>query len=135
MTETRGDRNNNPGNLRVNATQWVGEIGDDGEFIIFDSALHGIRALARTLVTYQTKDKCTTVQSIINRWAPPVENDTGSYVNDVCRRTGMLPSSVPSLTSGSTDLQDLVTAIIWHENGACIYSDSLIANACALALS
>lgn len=135
---TRGERNCNPGNLEYSpATVWFGldVPAADGRFCRFTDPLHGIRALAKTLVTYQNRDDCVTLAQIIHRWAPPAENNTDAYLNDVCQRTGMLATSVPSLTSGSTDLADVVTAIIFHENGRCIYAPELIGQAAALAVA
>lgn len=136
MTQTLGERNNNPGNLVYERSNpWLGlaPSPSDGRFCVFNSPLYGIRALARTLIEYQSRDNCITLAQIVNRWAPPVENDTGSYLGDVCQRLGMLPSSVPTFIAGSLDLVDLVKAIITHENGRCIYDDTLIGQAVGLA--
>ncbi|MBF4328050.1 structural protein P5, partial [Vibrio anguillarum] len=77
---TRGIRNNNPANIEDNGTPWRGRMGNDGRFIIFDSPVNGIRALARILNTYKVKHGLNTIEGIINRFAPPVENDTNSYI-------------------------------------------------------
>ena len=53
----RGIRNNNPGNIRRNGDPWQGlaKEQNDREFFTFKSAVYGIRALARLLITYQDK--------------------------------------------------------------------------------
>ena len=53
----RGIRNNNPGNIDRNATKWQGmaDKQDDPRFIVFTSPQYGIRAMARVLLTYQSK--------------------------------------------------------------------------------
>ena len=82
----RSVRNNNPGNIESNSTDWVGKMGDDGRFIKFATPAHGVRAMAKTLETYQDKHGLTTVNDMINRWAPPNENNTSNYANFVAQR-------------------------------------------------
>ena len=48
----------------------------------------GIRAAFCLLRTYATKYRLTSVKGIVNRWAPPSENDTQSYIRHVCLLTG-----------------------------------------------
>src|SRR5690625_2500768 len=115
-TLPRGVRNANPGNLEW-GDKWQGLVPvnerTDPRFCQFVSPAYGIRALARTLITYQDKHNIRTVTAAINRWAPPVENDTGSYVRAVQRAVG----------GDLVDMHDyqclrpLVEAIIRHENG------------------
>jgi len=85
----RGIRNNNPGNIRRNGDPWQGlaETQGDKEFFTFATPVYGIRALARTLITYQDRHGLRTIRQIISRWAPPVENDTESYVKAVTAAT------------------------------------------------
>jgi len=79
----RGIRNNNPGNIRW-GDPWQGLRAkvkrDDPAFCQFANAAYGIRALARTLITYQDKHGLRTIRQIITRWAPPTENDTTEYI-------------------------------------------------------
>jgi hypothetical protein len=76
--QPRGIRNHNPGNIRRNGDPWQGLAKDqtDREFFTFQSAVYGIRALARLLITYQDKYGLCTIETIIGRWAPAVENNT-----------------------------------------------------------
>ncbi len=88
---TRGIRNNNPLNIRrVAGTRWKGQRAEqtDREFVQFSSIEYGIRAAFCILETYRRKYKAVCVEDIINRWAPPSENDTRKYVETVCRLTG-----------------------------------------------
>ena len=85
----RSVRNNNPGNIRTNSTAWKGKTGDDGAFVSFATPEHGVRALGRTLETYQDKHGLNTVEGIIQRWAPPNENDTTGYVDFVASKMGI----------------------------------------------
>lgn len=114
--QPRGIRNNNPGNIEW-GDPWQGLIPvnerTDPRFCQFVSPAYGIRALARTLITYQDKHDIRTVSAAINRWAPPVENDTGSYVRAVQRAVGGELVDMHDYQY----LRPLVEAIIKHENG------------------
>src|SRR5690625_5040898 len=110
----RGISNRNPGNIELgDPWQGLAPKQTDGRFAQFVSPAYGIRALARTLITYQDKYGIRTVSGAIHRWAPPVENDTGSYVRAVQRAVG----------GDLVDMHDyrylrpLAEAIIKHENG------------------
>lgn len=117
MAQPRGIRNHNPGNLRRNSDPWQGLAAQtDPEFFVFKSAAYGIRALARTLITYQDKHDRNTVAQIIERWAPPSENDTDAYVNHVCALTGFGAHDLLDMQHYA-DLRMLTEAIIRHENG------------------
>jgi hypothetical protein len=78
--KNRNVRNNNPLNIRATQTRWQGMTGDDGEFVQFDSPEMGFRAAYRTLMTYRQRHGLTTIEGIINRWAPSNENHTDNYV-------------------------------------------------------
>lgn len=111
----RGIRNNNPGNLRQANQSWSGEIGTDSSgFVIFDKMENGVRAMAITLINYQKIHGLNTVRKIINRYAPPVENDTNSYVDNVAKTLGLDPDEDFQI---EPYLADLVTVMIKHENG------------------
>lgn len=134
---TRGERSNNPGNIRecgIDA-QWVGEraTDDDKAFEEFAEPIYGIRALAKILLAYQTKYNLHTIEELVNRWAPPVENNTSSYVNSVCKQTGFAADEALYLRDPGV-MEKLVKAIIVHENGRCIYDDKLIAGGVTMAL-
>ena len=122
LYKPRGIRNNNPGNIEDNGTAWRGRMGNDGRFVIFDKPENGIRALARTLKTYRNLHGLTTVRGIINRWAPPFENDTTAYVNHVAGALGVTPDT--SLSEAET--MDIVPVIIRHENGQQPYSETVL---------
>jgi len=109
----RGIRNNNPLNIRVSNDQWQGAVGDDGAFIKFNLASMGIRAAARILKNYRDKYGLNTVSGIINRWAPPVENDTESYVASVAGKVGVGAEQLLE----ESDYPSLIMAMIYHENG------------------
>lgn len=123
----RGIRNNNPGNIRLSmSTTWLGQVqGDDPSFCTFDTDAHGIRAIAKIIVNYERKDNETTVREMINRWAPPAENDTSAYVDAVASGVGVGADDTIDVTNPTT-LASIVTAIIQHENGQQPYEEDLI---------
>ena len=92
MNTPRGIRNNNPLNIRRSADKWQGLKAqqEDREFFQFSEMKWGWRAAFRLLChTYYGKYKLRTIRAIINRWAPPKENDTQYYIRSVAERTGI----------------------------------------------
>lgn len=130
----RGIRNNNPGNIRISPTPWQGKIrGSDLEFETFDTAEHGIRALAKTLLAYQDKHGIRSVRAAITRWAPPVENDTNAYALAVAAAVGVDLDDALDFHR-ETILLPMVMAIIRHENGQQPYDAATLENAIESAL-
>lgn len=126
-TLPRGIRNHNPGNLRRSSDPWQGLAPEqkDPELFQFASAKWGIRALARTLITYQDRYGLTTVSQLIGRWAPRNENDTGAYVRAVAASAG-IGADDPIDVHDYAVLRSLTLAIIRHENGKQSYTDAEI---------
>lgn len=127
----RGIRNNNPGNLR-HGCPWQGLAPrqTDRAFCVFVSPLYGIRALARTLLTYERGHGLSTISALIGRFAPDTENDTAAYVQAVARACGLTPDETISVRK---ELPGLVAAIIRQENGIQPYGAALIEQAIRLA--
>lgn len=130
----RGVRNNNPGNLEASSSNpWVGQTGSDGRFAKFETPEHGIRALGRNLLSYQ-RQGIDTVSDIINRWAPPTDNnDTAAYIKSVCAQLGV-KADQPLDASNPDTLQALCAAIIKHENGSQPYSNKQLSTGVSAAL-
>ena len=85
---TRGIRNNNPGNIRLTEDCWRGEIdGNDRSFKTFETMAWGIRAMFHLLNNYRILYGCDTLEKLVGRWAPPVENNTQGYVSFVSTRS------------------------------------------------
>lgn len=123
----RGIRNNNPLNIRENHLvdyDWEGEhdLDLDNGFEEFYEPLYGIRAAARILKNYRNKYGLNSVFDIIQRWAPPNENDTTSYIDNVAAKVGIGRNE--QLLDG--DYTELIKAMIYHENGQQPYSDNVI---------
>lgn len=123
----RGILNDNPGNLRLSNDKWQGlrPIQTDTEFFQFLDPSWGIRAMAVVLIGYYDKENLDTITDVINRYAPPSENNTNSYVADVSRYAVMTPTAKLNLHNYK-DIMPLIKAIIYHENGEQPYSDSTI---------
>ncbi len=122
--QTRGLRNNNPGNIK-HGTDWNGLRADqtDPVFDQFVAPVDGIRAINKILKTYYLQHGLNTVQGIISRWAPGNENDTAAYIADVSQRIGVQSNQIISVQHYAAPL---TAAIIHHENGMQPYSMSLI---------
>ena len=92
LKQPLGIRNNNPLNIRRTKTLWKGEnplpAPREECFCKFESMEWGLRAAFCLLRTYANKYRLCCVRDIINRWAPPTENDTTSYIRHVCQLTG-----------------------------------------------
>jgi hypothetical protein len=130
---TRGERNNNPGNIRLSGSAWQGKVsGNDTAFETFNAPEMGIRALAVLLRGYQNTYGLRSVRQMIARYAPASENNTASYVSSVANQMNVDPDAPLDLNNVPT-LTALVSAIIRHENGRVIYSDSQITNGVLLA--
>lgn len=134
---TRGERNNNPGNIRPASYTWQGQSGIDsgpmGSYLIFETPEYGIRAIAKDLLTKYARG-LNTVREIITAYAPPSENPTESYIASVSQSLGVLSTSPLDLNDIST-LTNFVYAIIRHENGRVIYTPAQIAEGVSMALA
>jgi hypothetical protein len=69
-----GWRNNNPGNIRSAA----------GPFNFYDSMQEGFDALLQDI----EENRVLSIADFIHKYAPPNENDTQSYLTEVCCITG-----------------------------------------------
>lgn len=135
MNEPRGIRNRNPLNIVKSGIQWFGEKNslDEVNFEVFDTAEHGLRAACRLLLTYESKHGLNTVAGIINRWAPPSENDTGAYIATIAKAINTPADTALALHTPSV-LAALCTAMVQHENGQQPYPAAMILEAAESAL-
>ena len=115
---SRGLSNNNPGNIRLAEYVWQGEIrpSKDKAFCQFKDMASGYRALLRLLQNYKKLHGCDTIRKMINRWAPPVENNTLAYINFVCLQTGIGSDAAVNVDDRVTMLK-IAAAISQMENG------------------
>lgn len=129
----RGIRNNNPLNIRRGKSKWSGEVpflvikvGKDGEdgvvneydrtFCQFSHAKFGWRAAFKLIIKYISEYGLDTIEEIINRWAPPTENNTTGYVTRVCAFCNMKPHDVISVADDHL-IMLLGAAMCCVENG------------------
>lgn len=114
----RGIRNNNPGNIeagRFSASQ-PGYQGSDGRFARFESPEAGTAAMGKLLESYGSRG-FNTPSSIINRWAPPSDNNpTPQYASFVAKQLGVDPNA--QLDLSNPEIRNRVAqAIGQFENG------------------
>lgn len=113
----RGYRNCNPGNIRNSSVRYLGEKeSTDIAYKQFESMAWGFRAMFVLLHTYQVRYGLKTLQQMIERYAPPSENDTTGYVSYITRRTRIADISTVD-THSEKQMIPLVTAMAVMENG------------------
>lgn len=125
----RGERNNNPGNIR-HGSKWQGLSAQqtDSSFCQFVSPEYGIRAIYKLLQTYQKKYELNTVESIIDRYAPPNENNTVGYINRAAKDIGVSVNEPINVSSKPVAIA-LATAIVGVELGYQPYSHKVFEDA------
>jgi hypothetical protein len=112
----RGLNNNNPGNIIKGTAKFLGEKESaDNRFRQFQAIEYGYRAIFVLLNSYINKG-FDTVEKIISRWAPSVENDTKSYINTVSKLSAVSPQTKVSAADKNTMVR-IVAAMSQVENG------------------
>lgn len=116
---SRGYRNFNPGNIRQSDVAYTGEVepSKDPAFKQFRTMSYGYRAMFVLLHTYSVKYHLKTLRQMIERYAPPVENDTTEYVNFVSNRTKVADISTVD-TMNERQMIPIVAAMARVENGS-----------------
>lgn len=135
-----GIRLNNPGNIeRGDPWQGLAEVQKHSRFCTFETPVWGLRAIARTLITYydnrDAKDgsKIDTVAEIIARWAPPEDrNPTDKYAAFVAAEAGVGVKERLSVYDHAT-MMGIVKGIVAFENGHQPYDDATLERALELA--
>lgn len=97
-------RNNNPGALMPG-----------GQLAQYPSMQAGLAALDNNLQSYG-KQGVNTLAGVIGKWAPPNENNTQAYIQDVSQRLGLPPNQKIDLSNPAVR-QAITTGIMLHENG------------------
>jgi hypothetical protein len=134
-SQPRGIRNFNPLNIDKNAkNKWQGKVtpSKDRRFETFETPVYGIRAGAVLVINHFDKKKANTIRKLINIWAPPVENDTGSYAHAVAKAAGVGPDDEVNFHE-YVILRPVIEAMILHENGIQPYTDAQIDKGLAMA--
>lgn len=124
----RGLRNCNPGNIRITKDKWQGlrEEQTDKSFFQFTKMKWGYRALIITLQNYRKRHGCMTIADFINRWAPPVENNTNGYIQRVCKEMEVPTTFVPDVNDKDT-MCAFAAAISQVENGVPAVMEDVVA--------
>lgn len=125
MAKSRGLRNKNPLNIIKSHTTWIGKAANqtDPKFVVFKTMAYGYRAAWKVMESYRlkfnTQGKLFTVRNIIYRWAPPYDgNDTESYIETVCRLSGVPRNEVlPPPYIDAKKLTKVMQAMTCVENG------------------
>lgn len=128
----RGLRNNNPGNIKA-GINWEGAIGDDGVFVTFKNIAYGIRAMATDIGNDIRLDGKNSLQALVYEYAPPTENNTAVYLQDLVTWTGYGPTQ--ALPRSETMMVKLIRAFMNKELGvsySALISDADIKEGLAL---
>ena len=115
---SRGLRNFNPGNIRISGVRYLGEVqpSQDKAFKQFETMAWGYRAMFVLLDSYHRRG-IQTIRTMINRYAPPIENHTDNYINFVATKSGVTPDEV--LDPQSKEIMiPIVSAMSQIENGS-----------------
>lgn len=115
---TRGLKNNNPGNIRLDGVHWKGEVepSQDRAFKQFETMPWGYRAMFHLLNNYSRLYGCDTIRRMITRWAPENENDTQAYIRAVSEWSGV-PADSRITTTNRDVMVPVVAAMSRMENG------------------
>ena len=105
----------NPLNIRKSKDIFLGELKSTGEFKVFISCTYGVRAAIKIIHHYITAHNCTSIRSIVSRWAPPTENDTEKYIKFVCQHCN-LKSDDKLFFSKATFLNIIHAMAIYESN-------------------
>lgn len=91
--DSRPNRNNNPGDIEWGKfAKAHGALHGDPRFAVFATGALGFRAMQALFLAPAYRG--LTVEQALNKWAPPVENQTTRYVANVCAWTGLTPATV-----------------------------------------
>lgn len=119
---SRGERNNNPGNIEDGdfAKGLPGYKGSDGRFAIFDTPENGSAAQAKLLQSYGNRG-INTIEKIVGRWSPQSDptnqaGSTANYVRYVAQRLGVQPGEQLDLSNPETAAR-VASAMAEFESG------------------
>lgn len=133
----RAVRNHNPGNIE-RGIKWIGLQKEadmtaaqraENRFAVFSHPKYGFRAMATVILTYARKRRAKdgsaidTIGEVVARWAPPVENDTRAYAQQVARAVGVGMDQLVNLEDWKV-LQPMVKAMAIHEAGGWFWKDA-----------
>lgn len=99
VPHSRSTRNNNPGDIEwsafaeINGATRIETVGPNqmARFAYFPSVEIGFAAMRNLLFKHY---KGMTVEQMLNKYAPPIENATNSYIKNVCLWVGCKPADI-----------------------------------------
>lgn len=118
----RGQRNNNPLNIKTSKAKWVGKVSDpalkkDKTFEEFDTMVNGIRAAIKLIQNY-IKSGYNTVDTIVHRWCP--DGTAPAYQRmvhrEMAKNIGDYDPLKPIRRDDYATLFVLVAAMAWIES-------------------
>jgi hypothetical protein len=117
-TGNRPWRNNNPGNISFDNGGFAkkqGAIGTDGRYAVFPTAEIGMAAAKQLLFSPTSKYINLTLRDAVYRYAPPSENPSERYLQDLVKATG---ASEQTKVGDLTDAQrDAMLKDMWRTEG------------------
>lgn len=85
-------RDNNPGDIDAGKfSEAHGALQAPGRFAVFETAEDGFAALRDLLLRDYAG---MTLEAAFLKYAPPVENDSQTYIKNVCEWTGLTPETI-----------------------------------------
>lgn len=91
--KNRPQRNHNPGDIEYGQFAILhGATGRDPRFAVFPDDATGFAALKSLLAT--PTYRILTVEQMVNKYAPAIENNTSNYLSSVCKWVGCLPTDI-----------------------------------------
>lgn len=129
---TRGVRNNNPFNIKISKSSWLGKLSSntDGTFEQFESMCFGLRAGLKLLFNY-VRSGFDTPRAIISRFAPSSENNLKAYLSYVERQGVLLDYKIDvSCYHGRFALCRLARVIVFYESRYAVATRDLLKIVC-----
>jgi len=113
MGDSRGYRNNNPGNLIQTEIQWRGEVQcSDRKFECFGKMSDGVRAIVLVLNSYYQREGLRNINEIFTRYVGTEDRNKHAYIRYALGRSPVLCDR-----SYIEVIELLVTTIVTFENG------------------
>lgn len=118
LDKTKGQRNNNPLNIRPFGKKQPGQTGvTSDKFIVFESVEYGYRTAIKLLWEYYIEGN-NTIRKIVNKWAPPKvdNNSTSNYVAFVAKQSGIAADKKLNFNTRD-DYDKVIIAMSQYESG------------------
>lgn len=112
MSRTQAATGNIPAPLRNNNP---GALMPGGQLAQYPDMATGLQQMDANLAHYGQQG-VNTLAGVIGKWAPPNENNTQAYIQDVSQRLGVKPDQPIDLSNPAVR-QAISTGIMLHENG------------------